>query len=81
MSMLAPVPDVPDDQVTLPISFPKEKERYDLNGKGLMTETTLAPRMQVTGTFRGAVAKLSTDFLADSGKWVIIVDDCEITPS
>ncbi len=56
MSMLTPVPDVPEEQVTLPITFPKEKERYDLNGKGLVTDANLDPLLRVTGTFTGAVA-------------------------
>jgi len=80
MSMLAPVPDAPEEQVTLPITFPKEKERYDLNGKGLVTDSTLEPLMRVSGSFTGAVASLTTKFTEGTGKWVIIVDDCEITP-
>ncbi len=80
MSMLAPVPDHDHDEVTLPITWPKSKERFDLNGKGLVTDQDMVPMMMVRGTFTGVVSGLTNKFTEGTAKWVVIVDDCDIEP-
>lgn len=83
---LLPVPDLEEGQVRLSIEWPKERERFNLSGKGLFTDVDLASFLgaRVSGSWSGVVRSANYDSLANDGQGgavlTIIVDDANVSP-
>ena len=83
---LAPVPEPDDGQIRLSIEWPKDRERFNMSGKGLFTDTDLASLlgMRVGGSWSGMVRSANFDSLANDGQGsaviTVIVDDATVSP-
>jgi hypothetical protein len=82
MSLEAVADETEDFIRTLPIAFPKDRERFKVQSPELYTEIDIAPKQRVKVTGTGVVAKFRGDFIGAEATqvFVVILDDAELEP-
>lgn len=79
MSQVVPIhPE--EEQFTLPITFPKSKERFKVTSPEFKTDLELAPRTRVKVSGIGYIGRAGLDFSKDENgvTWAVILDEADL---